>query len=579
MNLTEIWFYKNTPFTDFQNTIHFKSDDERDAFFDKHYTPEVIETDFNMIKDRLTIHTKLTTLQTYGVNYCRFKNAFDGRWYYAFVMYSQYINNGVTEVGLVLDTVMTFLQGDFTTRLGVNLFVKRQSLTEHDWIANKQWLAHNDDLLVFPKRYTAQKLDKWSAELYVIFTSSVDLTADPGSSINPKMTTSNGQTYDGIVSPQDLYLCKTQNDFTWVMKTLKNYPWIAQNISNVAIVPGFLVDDNDIQPIKDAKLDGINTYCWHLHDGAHTASTRRNLLTSEWPNIKKNMKMVEGAPIWLYREQYASIELTAWNGQAIDIDPSFLPADGLHVYAQNTFGYHNEIKIIPDQYKDAGENTIAGIFRGTYANNALIFDTFDDIPILIDNYKLYKAQTAHTRELGNERTISGRINQIISPNTSLQDKFFNAASIVSNGLSVKGAASEFTDEYEHYRTQRAELADKAIAAPSVGAQNNSQSFNIGHGIYGVTERFQSIGVANSKQVLRYHNTFGFDFGEQVAAIYSIETMPLMNFLSFDGNWNLPDVPAQFMQQLKVTMENGVKFWHNNGTDNPFTQSIVNNFAQ
>ena len=37
MKLTEIQLYKNTPFTDLVNTIHFASDGERDRFFDEHY--------------------------------------------------------------------------------------------------------------------------------------------------------------------------------------------------------------------------------------------------------------------------------------------------------------------------------------------------------------------------------------------------------------------------------------------------------------------------------------------------------------------------------------------------------------
>lgn len=51
----------------------------------------------------------------------------------------------------------------------------------------------------------------------------------------------------------------------------------------------------------------------------------------------------------------------------------------------------------------------------------------------------------------------------------------------------------------------------AISAPSIGSQNNSQSFNMSKGIFGVTVRFASIGAENMERVLTYYNTFGFDF--------------------------------------------------------------------
>lgn len=43
---------------------------------------------------------------------------------------------------------------------------------------------------------------------------------------------------------------------------------------------------------------------------------------------------------------------------------------------------------------------------------------------------------------------------------------------------AKNASSQFTSEWEYYRDQNAKFADLAISAPTVGEQNNSQSFNI-----------------------------------------------------------------------------------------------------
>lgn len=580
MKLTEIDFFYNTPFNDFQNFIHFKTDKQRDDFFTGRYNMKVYEPArrFNFVKDRLELRTRLTTLETYGLNYLRFRSMFDNdRWYYARVMNVRYINNGVTALDLVLDVVTTFMQGDFTKDLGL-VQVQRMSLAKDHIYKWRKWLMTNNDVLSFPKSYTRQFIEAWK-NYFVVFTTSVSLLDDFGTEDDPKLKTSVGQTYDGIVSPVDLYCCKSQDDFTSLMKYLKDYPWISQNINNVAIIPSDVVDENDLVKVKDAKQDGINSAnIYQFKNKGKTRSFIMNNITLPKENFDEYFNFDDSIPFWALRQEYANIELNAWNGQQVTLAPIFLPDYGLRMIAQSTFGYHNEIRCFPDQYKDDGENSINGLYRGTYINQGITFDVFDDIPVLVDNYKLGKAQTAHQRALNNDRQISSRISDVLNPNKSLQDRFFNAVSLTTSlaGGGVfgvaKNALGQFTSEWEYYRDQNAKFADMAISAPSVGSQNNSQSFNMSKGIFGVTVRFASIGTENMERVLTYYNTFGFDFSGQLLYLEKPDTLPMLNYYQFAGNWVLPGVPPQFMEQLKVQCQNGIKLWKNNNTDNPFTQN-------
>lgn len=580
MKLTEIDFFYNTPFNDFQNFIHFKTDKQRDDFFTGRYNMKVYEPArrFNFVKDRLELRTRLTTLETYGLNYLRFRSMFDNdRWYYARVMDVRYINNGVTALDLVLDVVTTFMQGDFTKDLGL-VQVQRMSLAKNHIYKWRKWLMTNNDVLSFPKSYTRQFIEAWK-NYFVVFTTSVSLLDDFGTEDDPKLKTSVGQTYDGIVSPVDLYCCKSQDDFTSLMKYLKDYPWISQNINNVAIIPSEVVDEKDLVKVKDAKQDGINSAnIYQFKNKGKTRSFIMNNITLPKENFDEYFNFDDSIPFWALRQEYANIELNAWNGQQVTLAPIFLPDYGLRMIAQSTFGYHNEIRCFPDQYKDDGENSIDGLYRGTYINQGITFDVFDDIPVLVDNYKLGKAQTAHQRALNNDRQISSRISDVLNPNKSLQDRFFNAVSLTTSlaGGGVLGVAKnalgQFTSEWEYYRDQNAKFADMAISAPSVGSQNNSQSFNMSKGIFGVTVRFASIGTENMERVLTYYNTFGFDFSGQLLHLEKPDSLPMLNYYQFAGNWVLPGVPPQFMEQLKAQCQNGIKLWKNNGTDNPFTQN-------
>ena len=581
MKLTEIKLYKNTPFTDLVNTIHFASDGERDRFFDEHYEKVSFENKFDMVKDRLVIQAPIAPIQTYGVNYARFRSEYDNKWYYCFVTNCEYVNDRVMNIYLMVDTVMTFLQGDFTPFLS-NVQILRQSLSNSSFNKYKDYLLTNSDVLRFPKRYRYQSLQGWQ-EQCVVFTSSVSLASNFGTEDDPKLRTSRGQTYDSIVSPVDLYLCATQAVFSNIMEVLSDYPWIIQNINNIAIVPADMVDKTDFVQFQSEHTKALNQVGFYtLKNNGKTKTQKLKEISASLSDIYERL-FGGDVPPFIKREEYGDITLTDWSGQTVEYNPAFLPSDGLQIYGQSTFGYHNEIRIFADRYQSENENSIDGLWRGAYTMNGLIFNQFDDIPVLVDNYKLSYAQSAHQRALANSKTLSGRINQITSPNTSVKDKLYNAVALTTSMYSksplgvATNAVGMMSNEYEYYRQQKAELEDKAISAPTVSSQNNSQAFNIAKGIYGVTVKYQSISPSDIQQIINYHALFGFEF-KQVVPVEKVDSCKKCNFLQCTGNFSLKNVPSIFTPQLKATLENGVRFWKNNGGENPFKQSLFDNFS-
>ena len=128
--LTEFTFYKNTPFNDLINTIYFEDNDDRDSFFNKTYQQFNFLTPFNFIKDRLTLRVPADIKAFQGTNYCRFKSDFDNITYYCFIPEYTYINDGVVEVNLMIDGIMTFCQGFELDKIE-GATVKRQHLNNH----------------------------------------------------------------------------------------------------------------------------------------------------------------------------------------------------------------------------------------------------------------------------------------------------------------------------------------------------------------------------------------------------------------------------------------------------------------
>ena len=106
MKQTRFRFFKNTPLIDFQNTIHFSSNSERDRFFLEggHY-PElsVKSEDFNFIRDRSSLIIDVPYSQMAGVNYCTFKSDFEPTRFYAYVIDYEYLNDKAIRVNLLVE--------------------------------------------------------------------------------------------------------------------------------------------------------------------------------------------------------------------------------------------------------------------------------------------------------------------------------------------------------------------------------------------------------------------------------------------------------------------------------------------
>lgn len=562
MKLTEITLFYNTPFTDFQNTIHFSSNKERDDFFTNspYYNVSKMVNKFNFVKDRLELKAPITTAATYGLNYMRFRNDYDNdKWYYCYVINTEYVNDNVTKLYLVIDCVMTFLQGNFWEYIH-NASITRQHvpLSEFDNYKNL-YAGNNDDintqLLVASKKFYDP------GKFYVVFQSSVSLKSDFGTENNPKLHTGQGNIHDEITSPVNIYVVKSIDNFQKVISKLSDYPWIAQNINSIAIVPAFMVDEKDLHQVEDIKLSELNDLkmLYTFNSGSHTADNKPKELMFNYDDLMKQLGLVTKNKFLL---KNCKIYITDWNGQNQEIDPFLLPNYAMTVIIRSVVGYENMAKIFVDGYKmNASEPGLLqkGHYSGTYLNDSITLNQFDGIPVLVDNYKLAKAQTAHTRELNNSRTISGRIGQITSNQTSLKDKFFNAVSLLSSATSVSGAAGMFNNEYEYYRTQNAQFKDMQLTPPSVSDAPQSESFLRSKNEYGISIIFMTPPEIEQHQLLAYYGKFGVAFNGFMGQPFPF-LEPYMNYLQCKISTVFPNVPAQCMKVLAAQLENGVFFY-------------------
>lgn len=566
MKLSQFTLYKNTNFTDMQNTLHFNSNLERDNWFSSYFTGDNVITfshPFNFRYDRGTLKVPMDMNALQGFNYCKFVDGFDGKTYYAFIVKTSYLNDKTTQLDLVIDVVMTYTQGSILENLQ-NVEVIRQHLPQLQLKAREEYLRTNNDILptstmmfVDPSQFTTDSSTgvQFNDFMYII-QSAVELDGDFGSEDKPKMNTATGGTYDGITSAISLYLVAS-NDLDRLLTELSKFPWITQNFKTIVKVPAFFFDLSQLNKV-DCK--GVQL---HVLDGDKISTVLPLPFVLTKPKIKEVLGLKDFED-YLVRDQVINIYLTDYRGNQLNFETGKIK-DNNTVYANSVLGAFNEIDIYSLQY---GQRNSSKSKHGFYRDNQMTINTFDNVPVLINNYTLNKANTAYSRQLENSRQITSRMNAITNPNSSVKDRLFNAISVYSNVFSgglmsaPAKAVGLFSDEYEYYRSQKAQMNQWKISPPTVSEGGYSNSVLNKTGDYGIWLKVSTINNNELNSLRRYYGAFGHEAMPNDNRIYNVNSMSKANWVQFKGNYWIDDIDRELFDQLKTLFEGGVRLWHN-----------------
>lgn len=579
--LTEFQFYIDTPLVDFSNTIHFKSFEERDEFFMSETYPTIkFSTNFNYVKDRSSVNINRPYMSMNGVNYCMFKTEGDSTRYYAHVDSIHYVNDRVTRVNLLIDPVMTYIQGDYimTDR---PVEIVRESLPLNEYELRLDELKNNDDVLkTYSKKYFEES-EYLFKNFIVLIETSVDLTADFGTVNNPRIKSSTGTIGDGITSPLNLYYVSRPN-FMHLMNYLTDYPWIVQNIKKATIIPKEFFDLREqgwkVYINNDKSTDNLNVYHIRGELKSGTETIEFNIKREFSRTMNELYEMYNLDPVQdrhLLRNEYGTLELYNYSGESLYLDLGKLSEHiGLDFEVNMISGFFNELKIYPKGYNVDVDSEIGT--EGGDLNNSIGLRGFDEVPMVIDNYKLSMATTANQRKLNEDRLLSGRVTRMVSRETSLGEKFMEGFSLITDVVDLSGVGDKIKDEYEYYRDQKAQEKDLALSGNTITQQTYNNAFLIANFKYGLHVKFSRPSYSEIRALKSYYKMFGFDGNHRRNYPYPLTSNTIANYLQFEGSWNMLGIDPALMKILKLRMELGVRFWHYNGERNPMNQDLINN---
>ena len=132
---------------------------------------------------------------------------------------------------------------------------------------------------------------------------------------------------------------------------------------------------------------------------------------------------------------------------------------------------------------------------------------------------------------------------------------------------IGSVAGAFSDEYDYYRKQKADKQTLALNANQVNEGNYPNSLLLKDGTYGINLLISAPHKFELDYLKQYYNLYGFDFNEKLEQLEPVNSMNNVNYLQFKGNWYLQEADPQINIVLKTIFENGVKFWHYDGTQN------------
>lgn len=570
MKTSEIIFYKNTPFIDFQNTILFDSNKIRDDYFNSRF--DFISygiSRFNFIRDKSTLRVNTSIFSMQGVNYCRFTSEIEpDTTYYAFVMGYKYINDQTTEVNLIIDPIMSFCQGDTLSKFS-NLSITRKHMKRSEYVQRLPELKCNDDVIKTHTKAYSHTEKLLFKDLSVLMQVSCSLTADFGNVDDPKIRTSSGLTFDKITSPVNLYVVPKKN-FKDFMSKMSKYAWITQNIRSVSLVPTILIENN-LTKQSPTSIDFNELYV--LNDNGNTSFT---ILDNELIKLSKTMDELctifgldKNEDKHLLRNEYTTTEVYTFNGEQLYIDNGLLDETyGLKFESSTVMGFHNEIAVYVKNYKSNGYT------EGSFLNDAIFIRNFDDVPIMIDNYNLALSKSANQRQLAESKLVTNQVASITDSDVSAKDKFFTGASLISN-ITPMGLFGRFTDEYNFYQQQQAEFKDMALDTNNVTASSNNNSLAIARNFFGLTVKHAQPNEREWQKIKKYYKLFGYLVNDENSKIDN-RCMTICDYVKFNGNYFIHGVDSALNEMMKAQFENGVRFWHYNGVRDPMQQDVLKN---
>lgn len=408
----------------YRDVVAWSSAEERDKWFASR-AGSWFSSNFQNLRPGEPISVPVPYSSVYKYNYIVVTNPQQpvddegpARSYFYFITGVQYLSPQATRLTLQLDVMTTYAggitYGNAYVDRGHIAMANSNARAKDGWALNKYFsLPEGLDVgsEYVPCAREVITINSTEHPPKIIFISTANLAADPGTTSNPSLNVADGQFVDGLPSGCNVYWVALDK-FRDVMKAMKDKSWAAQCIVAIYAFPGALLTDG-----PSVKLFGNGPEM-------HFIGTTENYDIGDKPYWEtKNMfsQLAEGLrPALaedvnkLYCYPYSVIELSTLTGNPVFLKPNLVKGDHLVIqwmgcclapfakagfFAENYGDPEGRMGGYSYTYTDfEGKTKTGSIAGGDFLDTCVWLTDFPQFSFVNNAYLTYLASTTHTRD-------------------------------------------------------------------------------------------------------------------------------------------------------------------------------------
>lgn len=408
----------------YRDVVAWSSAEERDRWFASR-AGSWFSSNFQNLRPGEPISVPVPYSSVYKYNYIVVTNPQQpvddegpARSYFYFITGVQYLSPQATRLTLQLD-VMTTYAGAITYG---NAYVDRGHIAMansnarvKDGCALNKYFSLPEGLDVgseyVPCAREVITINSTEHPPKIIFISTANLAADPGTTSNPSLNVADGQFVDGLPSGCNVYWVALDK-FRSVMKAMKDKSWAAQCIVAIYAFPGALLTDGPAVNLfgNGPEMHFIGTTAnYNIGDNPYWET--KNMFSQ----LAEGLRPAHAEDVdKLYCYPYSVIELSTLTGNPVFLKPNLVKGDHLVIqwmgcclapfakagfFAENYGDPEGRMGGYSYTYTDfEGKTKTGSISGGDFLDTCVWLTDFPQFSFVNNAYLTYIASTTHTRD-------------------------------------------------------------------------------------------------------------------------------------------------------------------------------------
>lgn len=560
----------------YRHTLTFSSVSEQTSFMMGRMDSSLEKDTYTYVRMNNSIRVMFNAERLYTYDYVMYQNLnYGSKWFYAFIVGVNYVNENCTELVLELDVMQTWYF-DYTLK---QCFVEREHVTD-DTVG-----AHLNEEPAMPLQYqrlgfTAHTFEaKYAVLLLNAYMHKVDSTGDAVNGVDAVTGVWAQNQYNACrYAIYKLDVPESRQRLGLDVQSL-NQHGAADTIADAFVLPENAIDPDDLVLFPQKTGDNwgtVTNYVWTLVDGAEIADTYRSLSkpTTLGDYTPRNKKLL------CY--PYSYIEIGDFTGRTEDLRWEYFSTDSAVLRQELTASSDCQGYVTPQAYNGLPNTTGAKTFK------PFTFDFQNKISWVYSTYQNWAAQNA----LNNQLAILGGVGAMafsFLPGISAAGKMLGAGAAQMEHLGGLGLGQASQNAMMSY--SNAAAREFGATKPNMGA--------LGGGLAAIASTLGNIDrmrkhpntangntSGNSKWQIGYSGWYDAKvclLPEYAAIVddfldmygYQVDRVkvpnrtgrPYWNYIKCQNSCHVGNVPSDMMNQINKIYDAGITFWHTSDVGN------------